>query len=97
MKVKRVEGKKIAVCSVCGIEEEVKRSQGVVRAVQHHPLEQPVVIESSSIALPIAEEECPKCGNKQAYWWMEQTRSSDEPETRFYRCTKCGYTWREYV
>ncbi|MEM4865380.1 MAG: hypothetical protein QXY09_02690 [Acidilobaceae archaeon] len=26
-----------------------------------------------------------------------QTRAADEPPTRFYRCTKCGYTWREYA
>jgi len=40
--------------------------------------------------------ECPKCGNREAYVWMMQTRAADEPPTRFYRCTKCGYTWREY-
>ena len=39
---------------------------------------------------------CPKCENTRAYWWMVQTRSLDESSTQFYRCTKCGYTWREY-
>ncbi|RLG10996.1 MAG: transcription factor S, partial [Thaumarchaeota archaeon] len=39
---------------------------------------------------------CPKCGNREAYYWAVQTRSADEPMTRFFRCTKCGYTWREY-
>jgi len=28
---------------------------------------------------------------------MIQTRAADEPPTRFYRCTKCGHTWREYA
>ena len=42
------------------------------------------------------EAECPKCKNKEAYWWSIQTRAADEPETQFYRCTKCRYTWREY-
>jgi len=41
--------------------------------------------------------ECPKCGNKEAYWWSVQTRAADEPETQFYRCKKCRYTWREYT
>ena len=28
---------------------------------------------------------------------MFQTRSADEPTTRFYRCQKCKFTWREYT
>ncbi|HNS26436.1 MAG TPA: transcription factor S, partial [Methanobacteriaceae archaeon] len=28
--------------------------------------------------------------------WLQQTRRADESETRFLRCTACGYTWREY-
>ncbi|MCK4973458.1 MAG: transcription factor S, partial [Candidatus Heimdallarchaeota archaeon] len=28
--------------------------------------------------------------------WMVQTRSADESPTRFFRCTACGETWREY-
>jgi DNA-directed RNA polymerase subunit M len=27
---------------------------------------------------------------------MVQTRSIDESMTQFYRCTKCGHTWRDY-
>ena len=46
--------------------------------------------------LPVIEEECPKCKNKKAYFWTSQTRSGDEAETKFFRCTKCGHTWREY-
>ena len=49
-----------------------------------------------SIELPKTKEMCPKCENMEAYWWMQQTRSSDEPPTRFYKCTKCGYSWRNY-
>ena len=47
--------------------------------------------------MPIGEAECPKCENKEAYFWMEQTRGADEPETQFYRCTKCANTWRVYT
>ncbi len=39
---------------------------------------------------------CDKCGNKVAYYWTQQTRGADEPETRFFKCTKCSHTWREY-
>lgn len=44
---------------------------------------------------PIMDTEgCPKCGNIQAYWWIVQTDSGDEPSTQFFRCTKCNHTWR---
>ena len=38
--------------------------------------------------------ECPKCSNRQAFWWIVQTDSADEPSTQFFRCTKCNHTWR---
>lgn len=46
--------------------------------------------------MPVITIVCPKCGNKAAYFWSAQTRSSDEAETRFFKCTKCQHTWREY-
>ena len=45
---------------------------------------------------PIVVSKCRKCGNDKAYFWTVQTRSGDEAETRFFRCTKCEFTWREY-
>ena len=41
--------------------------------------------------------DCEKCHNQEGVWWTFQTRSADEPETKFYRCTKCNYTWRDYT
>ena len=56
-----------------------------------------VVVDSESEGVnPITENECPKCKNKEAYFWILQTRSSDEAPTRFFKCTKCKHTWREY-
>jgi len=46
--------------------------------------------------LPKTRIICQKCENMEAYWWMQQTRSADEPPTMFYRCCKCGYSWRSY-
>ncbi len=54
------------------------------------------IIEQKKENLPTTETQCPKCGNKEAFWWLQQTRGMDEPPTRFYKCTKCGHTWREY-
>lgn len=45
---------------------------------------------------PTVNEECAKCGNPTSYFWTVQTRSADESETKFFKCTKCGNTKREY-
>ena len=39
---------------------------------------------------------CPKCDKMEVYAYLEQTRSSDEPETRMLTCKNCGHGWREY-
>ena len=41
--------------------------------------------------------DCEKCQNQEGVSWTFQTRSADEPETKFYRCTKCNHTWRDYT
>lgn len=46
--------------------------------------------------LPTTKIMCPKCDNMEAHWWMQQTRTADEPPTLFYRCKKCNYSWRSY-
>ncbi|MDR3063103.1 MAG: transcription factor S [Methanobrevibacter sp.] len=46
--------------------------------------------------LPTTNEVCPKCGNRKAEYWLLQTRSADEAPTRFFKCTECKHTWRDY-
>ncbi len=55
-----------------------------------------VVKDKDVDVLPTVEKECKKCGHKYSHFWTSQTRSSDEPETKFFRCKKCENTWREY-
>ena len=54
------------------------------------------VIKKPVETMPIVNEKCPKCGHDKAYFWTVQTRASDESETKFYKCIKCGNTKREY-
>ena len=46
--------------------------------------------------LPKTHILCPNCEHNEAFWWMQQTRTADEPPTLFYRCAKCAYSWRSY-
>ncbi|MFH1683020.1 MAG: transcription factor S [Candidatus Woesearchaeota archaeon] len=55
-----------------------------------------VIDERELQTLPKTEAECPKCGHRKAYFWLVQTRASDEPETKFLKCEKCRHTWRDY-
>lgn len=54
------------------------------------------IIKKEMNTLPIVIEKCKECGNDKAYFWTIQTRAGDEAETKFFKCTKCNHTWREY-
>ncbi len=100
MNPKKKDGEVVLACPNCGHEEKKEEedsdsdSYKVVR--EGEKKEETAVIEKDSESLPKTQKKCPECGNGEAYWWMQQTRSADEPSTRFYRCVECGHTWREY-
>lgn len=81
------------VCPRCGHSEgapaESAREEGPAESALN-------VLEEKGQDLPTVPAHCEKCGNGEAVWWMLQTRSADEATTQFYRCTKCGHTWRNY-
>ena len=86
------------ICRKCGYEEELSEGINLKRVEKSGEKKKEVtVIEDKVITKPVTRAECGKCGNSEAEWWLLQTRRADEPETRFFRCTKCGYTWREYA
>ncbi len=89
-------GKTIAFkCRHCGY--ETKKHAQILKIVEEKKNKKGVVILEKDITyLPMTEIECPKCGNRQAWYWLQQTRSADEPPTQFFRCTKCKGVWREY-
>ena len=45
---------------------------------------------------PKVTEKCNKCGHDECYFWTVQTRASDEAETKFFKCVKCGNTHKVY-
>lgn len=55
------------------------------------------VFDGEEPNFPTTRTLCPKCQTmEEAEWTMIQTRAADEPPTRFYRCLKCRWVWREY-
>ncbi len=81
------------VCSNCNfsLEKFVPKYKSKIKLPKNHGIK---VIDDSS-TLPKTSAKCSKCDNTEAYWYMRQLRGGDEPETRFYICTKCKWTWRE--
>ena len=94
---KQIEEGSILVCNACGyVAKEAKLEEyKIVKPTERK--EEVRVIEEEKPALPTTRTKCPKCGYETAYWWLRQTRAADEAATRFYRCVKCGHTWREYT
>jgi transcription factor S len=39
---------------------------------------------------PVCDWICRKCGHEKSEFWIRQMRSGDEPESKFYKCCKCG-------
>ncbi|PIX51125.1 MAG: transcription factor S [Candidatus Aenigmarchaeota archaeon CG_4_10_14_0_8_um_filter_37_24] len=52
--------------------------------------------EDEYLQYPVTDVHCDKCHNNKAYWVLQQTRGGDEPQTKFFCCTKCKNKWREY-
>ena len=90
-----VEGDKTPVCAKCG-----HKYKGKLKLQASEKMNVPeriaVVDEAKMTTYPIVEIKCPECKNKDAFFWTMQTRSSDESETKFYKCVKCEHTWRVY-
>jgi len=83
-------------CSRCAFVRSPDKADKMTVKEKMHTRET-VIIEGDNSVLPITNEaECPKCGVREAYWIMRQTRAADEPETRIYECCKCHARWREY-
>ena len=93
---KKEKGRTVLVCKKCGFRLEDYKPLEISEDVDKNPLDDVIIIEKKEEALPKTKTVCPKCGNKEAVWWIQQTRSTDEAPTLFLRCTKCKHSWREY-
>lgn len=88
------------VCINCGYEKEITSKNRIILSQQTYSKRRSkeIIVDDGNYGakMPTTNVPCPKCGFEEAYWWFVQTRRADEPPTTFYRCKKCGHTWRDY-
>jgi transcription factor S len=94
LRPKEKAGKKVLFCS-CGFSKAPEEEQVEIKEVMQDPKKIEVIEQVETN--PKIKARCDKCENDTAYYWTMQTRGADEPETRFFKCTKCNHTWREYA
>lgn len=93
---KKEGNKKILACS-CGYKNKDVQSATIKEERLEKRKELEIVDNANELnTLPQMDAECPECRHKKAYFWLVQTRASDEPETKFLKCEKCLHTWRDY-
>jgi len=88
----------VLICRQCGKRKISKEKKFKMSVFSENKKSKIIVLDEKSKidVLPKTSTPCPKCDNREAYWWMQQMRAADEPPTRFFKCTKCGNVWREY-
>ena len=85
------------VCGSCEFEKlrDQQQEQAMTTTQGQVSTEVVDVSDAEDQGLPSTTVHCPNCGNDRAYWYMQQIRSADESETRFFICTECEHKWRE--
>ncbi len=81
-------------CARCGYSSKEKLKLKTSEKMEKK--QRVAVLKKDTQTDPIVNDKCRKCGHDQAYFWTVQTRASDEAETKFFKCAKCGNTRREY-
>ena len=84
----------VIACNKCGYKKK-KAGSNIVVSKQESKEVTLIEDKEKTNILPKTKIKCPKCDNNEAFWILRQMRGSDEPESRFYTCTKCEYKWRE--
>jgi transcription factor S len=85
-------------CRKCGYIRKIDDSKKIHSTLERKEKEIMIVDDEGEKmkTMPTIQIKCPKCENNLAIWWLRQLRAADESEVRFFRCTKCEHTWRQY-
>ena len=95
LRPKEKSGKKILFCA-CGFSKNLEDEKNTSINEKVEASRKIEIVENIEIN-PKVRIKCEKCAHGIAYYWIQQTRGADEPETRFFKCAKCEHTWREYA
>lgn len=96
MMPKKDGSKTVMACTKCSNKEKEAEITQFKETVKHEKAVEVIDQNQEDDVLPLVEQECPKCKHTKAHFWTVQTRASDEPETKFFKCEKCRHTWRDY-
>ena len=96
LQIKRGKDSLLYSCPKCDYKERAHTVERSVETARRDGAIKVVRKTTDLNPLPVTNTVCPKSKNKEAYWLITQTRGADESATQFFKCTKCGYTWREY-
>ena len=84
-------------CNSCGytkdISEDTKDEYYVGKKVESE--DTVIMIEDERGVGPTTKEPCPKCGEYRVFRDIRQVKGIAEGPTIFFRCKKCGHTWRD--
>ena len=84
------------VCQSCGYSKATSADRDSRIVTKSNEKEIILITEEKQTEPLDSDAVCPKCHEMGAYYLLKQTRSADEPETKFYTCSHCSYRWREY-
>lgn len=90
-----IDKNKVFKCPRCSYKAKSKIKIEASENIEKKP-EIGIISNEDTDVFPVTNAVCSKCGHRDAYFWTSQTRAGDEAETKFFRCTKCKHTWREY-
>ena len=93
---KQKDNKKIMQCNSCNFSTKDVKNAKISEKLTKEDKPAVEVIDKEVETDPLTDEKCPKCGHGKAYYKLVQTRSADEPETKFLKCEKCKNRWRDY-
>ncbi len=81
---------------VCGCGYILRQPKTIKIGEKTEKVKKVDIIDKTIETLSKTDIKCPECRHGKAYYWLAQTRSSDEAETQFFRCVKCSHQWRQY-
>ena len=88
----------ILSCPECRYEKQATRPHWTIKPINSNRRENLIILgkkEQKLRATPTIIRHCPKCKNNKAYAWLVHLGRLEQSSIQFFRCTKCGQTFRE--